>query len=446
MSGRISRAHSQLQQQHLNYIDARAISDTRAKFVYSGHCVFKGLVKSDIALAIRKEASMTEPSCFESIFNDPDKSTSMRRMCKAGILGHNVNRAIMEFLRTRALIATKWHNIELGRYSVYLRSAPGLKAQTPHTDFDPAEMCKVWSGQPEFEMAKSFSIMVALQATRLYFVDANGILVPENLTAGDVVVFAGDVDHCGAEWNFASGKDAYQAFGDRFNYRLFSYVPSCYKPEFLVPWIVNSKNSALLTAISDEAAQADDLFERTDPDKAKFSPDLFKKYLRYGGTMYYFSEQAYVLGIDTFPTRDPAQRRLPKQVIRNESGAPCPHLSNVSTKFFATDGLVVGTQPACPEKVIQSQLQQLRRNCSFCTKPQKRARSSPPSSSITSIQSSIANGTASSATNCGLKAAAQVGLACSYSAVYVCLTLVISWCLGMSDIYSVSPLAEFGNK
>jgi hypothetical protein len=63
-----------------------------------------------------------------------------------------------------------------------------------------------------------------------------------------------------------------------------------------------------------------------------------------------------------------------------------------------------------------------------------------------SIQSSIANGTASSATNCGLKAAAQVGLACSYSAVYVCLTLVISWCLGMSDIYSVSPLAEFGNK
>jgi hypothetical protein len=73
----------------------------------------------------------------------------------------------------------------------------------------------------------------------------------------------------------------------------------------------------------------------------------------------------------TFPTRDPAQRRLPKQVIRNESGAPCPHLSNVSTKFFATD--------ACPEKVIQSQLQQLRRNCSFCTKPQKRARSSPPS-------------------------------------------------------------------
>ena len=154
--------------------------------------------------------------------------------------------------------------------------------------------------------------------------------------------------------------------------------------------------------------------------------------------MYHFSEQAYVLGIDTFPTRDPAQRRLPKQVIRNESGAPCPHLSNVSTKFFATD--------ACPEKVIQSQLQQLRRNCSFCTKPQKRARSSPPSSSITSIQSSIANGTASSATNCGLKAAAQVGLACSYSAVYVCLTLVISWCLGMSDIYSVSPLAEFGNK
>ena len=60
MSGRISRAHSQLQQQHLNYIDARAISDTRAKFVYSGHCVFKGLVKSDIALDVRKEALSAE--------------------------------------------------------------------------------------------------------------------------------------------------------------------------------------------------------------------------------------------------------------------------------------------------------------------------------------------------------------------------------------------------
>jgi hypothetical protein len=53
---------------------------------------------------------------------------------------------------------------------------------------------------------------------------------------------------------------------------------------------------------------------------------------------------------------------------------------------------------------------------------------------------------ASSATNRGLKAAAQVGLACSCSAVYVDPTLVILWCFDISDIYSVSPLAEFGDK
>ena len=311
-----------------------------------------------------------DQSHFEPIFNEVDKSVSMRRMCKAGTLGHNVNHAIMEFLQTRALIATKWHNIELARYSVYLRSAPGLKHQTPHTDFDPAEMSEVWSGQPEYEMAKSFSLMTVLQATKLYFVDADGKLVSENLTAGDVVVFAGDTDHCGAEWDRASGQVAFEAFEDRFNYRLFSYVPSCYKPEFLVPWIVNTKNSGLLTAISDEAAEAADLFEETDPDKKKFRVDTFKKHLRYGGTMYHFSEQAYVLGIDTFPMRDPAQRRLPIQVPRNDSGAPCPHFPNAHVDFFATD--------ACSTNLIRSQLQQLKRNCPYCSKSpthSKRSRS-----------------------------------------------------------------------
>ena len=44
---------------------------------------------------------------FESIFNEIDKLTSLRSMCRAGDLGHRVNRAVIKFLRTRALIATK---------------------------------------------------------------------------------------------------------------------------------------------------------------------------------------------------------------------------------------------------------------------------------------------------------------------------------------------------
>ena len=98
---------------------------------------------------------------LECIFNEVDKLTSLRSMCRAGDLGHRVNGAVIEFLRTRALIATKWHNIELARYSVFLRSEPGCVRQSPHTDFDPSKMSKVWLKQHEYEIAKSFCASTA---------------------------------------------------------------------------------------------------------------------------------------------------------------------------------------------------------------------------------------------------------------------------------------------
>jgi hypothetical protein len=301
---------------------------------------------------------------FESIFNEVDKLTSLRSMCRAGELGHRVNGAVIEFLRTRALIATKWHNMELARYSVFLRSEPGCVRQSPHTDFDPSKMSQVWLRQHEYEIAKSFSFMTVLQATKLYFVDACGNLVAEDMTAGDVVVWPGDTDHCGAEWTETEGDDAFAAFQDRFNYRLFSYVPSFYKPEFLVPWIVNDKNERLLRSkrINDDEARKRDLFDKTDPDKAKFCIDTFKKHLRYGAHIFEFDHRAYVLGLDSFPMRQLDERKSLTQVARNDSGAPCPHLLNARAEYFYFED-----DSVLPER-IQSQLQQLRKNCPYCSK------------------------------------------------------------------------------
>jgi len=51
-------------------------------------------------------------------------------------------------------------------------------------------MSKVVESQPEYELAKSFSVMTVLQPTKLYFVDAQGVQIAENLDAVDVVVSA----------------------------------------------------------------------------------------------------------------------------------------------------------------------------------------------------------------------------------------------------------------
>lgn len=357
-SGRMSRAHCALQARFLNYFSNSSISFTRTTIDVTGHGVFRGLVKPETVTALNHEARGIPADQFTSIFNNldhKDASVSRKRgMSKALEAGQCVSQAIFQFLQKRALIATKWHDLVLARYSVYLRSEPGATRQTPHTDFDPSRMSTIVEGQPEYRLAKSFSVMVVLQKTKLYFVNAEGAEVPESLEAGDVVVWFGDVDHCGAEWTTPEAEDAHQTFGDSHNYRLFSYVPSFYKPEWLVPWVVCSRNRALLQAVSDKFAIDNNLFDATDPDKGKFCPDIFKKYLRYGAKMYFFSDAAYSLGIDSFRMLPPGQRRLPGQVQVNVSGAPCPHFLNVSAEFYET--------LAWAKSEVECQLQQLKRN------------------------------------------------------------------------------------
>ncbi len=79
---------------------------------------------------------------------------------------------------------------------------------------------KLWKIS-QFHIAKSFSVMTILQPTKLFFVDENEKLVPESMEAGDVLVFAGDTDHCGAKWSKQGGHDAVASFQDCNNYRLF---------------------------------------------------------------------------------------------------------------------------------------------------------------------------------------------------------------------------------
>ena len=393
-SGRFSAAHSAFQDKYLRYFESTAISSTRTEIMLSGHGVFRGLVKPETVANLRREASGIPAKKFTAIFNNIVDGTDpgcqrKRGMSKAPAEGHAVNQAIFEFLSRRALIATKWHDLELARYSVYLRSESGALRQTPHTDFDPSKMSKTVEDQPEYGLAKSFSIMTVLQPTKLYFVDAEGVEVPEILEAGDVVVWFGDVDHRGAEWPAAEAANSFATFGDSHNYRLFSYVPSSYKPEFLIPWIVCQKNRKMLKnlLVDDEFATSQNLFDKTDPDKDLFRPDIFRQYLRYGANIYLFNDVAYSLGIDSFCMRPAHQRRLPRKVELNVSDKRCPHFPNVRAEFYQTK--------AYSESAVTCQLRQLIRNCPYCdtsTQTQKRPCTSSLSSfflDLTPIEDSI---------------------------------------------------------
>jgi hypothetical protein len=118
-------------------------------------------------------------------------------MAQAPPVGQSVVNEVFAFLQTRALIATKWHRLDLARHAVVLGNMTELQRQQPHTDF---EIVKFEDFSPEIENAQSFSIMVVLQRTTVYFRDVAGVMVPEVMEAGDVLVFRGDAVHCGAEW------------------------------------------------------------------------------------------------------------------------------------------------------------------------------------------------------------------------------------------------------
>jgi hypothetical protein len=325
------------------------------------------LVNADTVASLRAEATTIEEENWSGIFNKGAKTKS-RRMSKAPDLGPKVNRAIFEFLQTRALLATKWHNLALSRHSSYLRSEPGTPRQTGHTDFDPTRMADAVERQPEFQIAKSFPVMTILQPTKLYFVDHNGEHVAEVMTAGDVIVFAGDVDHCGAEWSKVDGRDAATTFGNPNNYRLFCYVPSFYKVEFLVPWIVCDRNKEHLVQVDEKDAVNLNLFEKTDPEKKVFCPETFMKYLRYGSQLFYYNDLSYFNGIDTFPTKKKlADRRLPQKVEQVHLGQPCPHFAGVRAEWFAMEDRSNLQLFQRQLKQLELTLKQLKQNCIYCS-------------------------------------------------------------------------------
>jgi hypothetical protein len=103
-AGRSSAAHSALQMEHLNSLKNKAVTGPRADFMYNGHGVFRGLVTVDTVASLRAEATAIEE--WSGIFNK-GSTTKTRRKSKAPDLSPKVNRAIFEFLQTRAILATK---------------------------------------------------------------------------------------------------------------------------------------------------------------------------------------------------------------------------------------------------------------------------------------------------------------------------------------------------
>lgn len=357
--GRKSMAYSSVQQDYLNYLTNQVVSDTRAEFVFRGHGVFRKLVNATTVANLRVEVKAVEDKDWSSIFNN-NGLNKKRSMCKAPQLGPKVNGAIFEFLQTRALIATKWHKLALARHSSYLCSEPGAPRQKVHTDFDPSRMAKAVEDQPEFHIAKSFSVMTVLQPTKLYFADENGKLVPECMEAGDVVVFAGDTDHCGAEWSKKDGLDAFASFQDCNNYRLFCYVPSFYKVEYLVPWILREKNKDYLSEVAESVVVKTNLLDKMDPEKGVFQQHIFDQYLKYGGRVFHYNDKAYFYGIDTFPMRK-CNRRLPQKVEQVYTEQACPHFAGVRADFFAD------AEDRPQRQKVQHQLNQLKLKCSYCS-------------------------------------------------------------------------------
>ncbi len=93
------------------------------------------------------------------IFNDEDLCKK-RKVSKAPPLGQRVMQTVFGFLKKRALIATNWHRLELGRHASVLRSEPGTLQQTWHFDFDNSKIAAAIEAEPVLNMAKRFSVMV----------------------------------------------------------------------------------------------------------------------------------------------------------------------------------------------------------------------------------------------------------------------------------------------
>jgi hypothetical protein len=115
---------------------------------------------------------------------------SDRAAAKAGPKADQVLREVLLFLQS-AMIAGNDHVLEMGRGATFLRSPPGILKQSIHTDFD-FQNLKLGVGA---RRRKPLSIWIALQDnSAIFFGDVRQVY-----QAGDVVIFAGDCLHSGAD-------------------------------------------------------------------------------------------------------------------------------------------------------------------------------------------------------------------------------------------------------
>jgi hypothetical protein len=100
------------------------------------------------------------------------------------------------------------------------------------------------------------------------------------MVAGDVLVFRGDAVHCGAELTERDQNDAFSKFGDNFNFRLFSYVPSWWQVEFLVMWKPTNRFLSIFDALT-PSKQTDKVFNAMNPELEGFDMEVFWALLKY---------------------------------------------------------------------------------------------------------------------------------------------------------------------
>jgi len=276
-----------------------------------GWCSFEGLVLPGTRRDMLSEA---KSSHFVTIFNRLGHNKSAmdsRSAAKAGARGEQVLADIVSILR-RGLIIGDEHVVGLGRGATYLQTPPKCVQQSTHVDFDfvtlrrPGRRC-VPRCQPPYGSLNYFlflyfsyfwinaskcrevpvSVWVALQDCSLYFEGAK-----HQFKAGDVVVFAGDMRHAGAECDSAT----------EATYRLFAYLPTRNIP---VPWQVKDGMADLATPfrVADPKV-AKELHETTYPCSQRFDMGSFRSHLYdpVTNTFYRFDMQLWLSGLTTQTT------------------------------------------------------------------------------------------------------------------------------------------------
>lgn len=257
----------------LSHVTDKALAKANADHHFRGWCCLESLVPDWTRIELLQEAISAD---YVTIFNrlgQRDVVKDSRSAAKVGARGKQVLADIVGILR-RGLIIGDEHVDGMGRGGTYLQTPPRCVKQTQHLDFDfvklrrPGRRCTPMpcqqfflNGSPNYREVP-VSIWVALQDSSLYFED-----VKHHFKAGDVVVFAGDTHHAGAE----------SASETESHYRLFAYVPT---RRIRVPWEVKTGMAELARSHEvTDSREISELHSKTFPDSDVFEPELFQRHL-----------------------------------------------------------------------------------------------------------------------------------------------------------------------